>query len=266
VIMARQDETRPGPTGRGLNGVSSGDEYSVLSADADRDQLDRQRLKAAKHAEIAARYERSQKPRTWPGIFANKRLSELRALRGLRAAKGFSTIEVSEVIDDGGAVDTDGQTLGNVLNFTFAEYKELGHIAYREGRNRHPCTIRPVDANKSEIANYLKGLQRPRKAAAKRRKRAEEATRRERASDLDCRASAIWNVLTDKPRPVSQIMRDLKGGDAFRKPDGRPLTGNSLRKAILAKLKSRELADRVDITEVTEKHGKPMFLVCRRQA
>jgi hypothetical protein len=59
-------------------------------------------------------------------------------------------------------------------------------------------------------------------------------------------------------------MRDLRGGDAFRKPDGRPLTGNSLRKAILAKLKSRELADRIDITGVTEKHGKPMFLVKRR--
>jgi hypothetical protein len=37
--MVQKDETRPGPSGRGLNGVSSGDEHLKHSADADRDQL-----------------------------------------------------------------------------------------------------------------------------------------------------------------------------------------------------------------------------------
>jgi hypothetical protein len=37
--MVKKDDTRPGPTGRGLNGVSSGDEHLKHSADADRDQL-----------------------------------------------------------------------------------------------------------------------------------------------------------------------------------------------------------------------------------
>src|SRR4051794_33875474 len=37
--MVQKDETRPGPTGRGLNGVSSGDEQLEHSADANREQL-----------------------------------------------------------------------------------------------------------------------------------------------------------------------------------------------------------------------------------
>jgi hypothetical protein len=60
-------------------------------------------------------------------------------------------------------------------------------------------------------------------------------------------------------------MKDLKGSISFTKPDGKPLTKNSLRKAILAQLKKDDLKDRVDVIRITEKHGKPMFLVCRRR-
>lgn len=155
----------------------------------------------------------------------------------------------------------DGHDVGRIIEFTFADYR-----TYRRVDGRHPSTIRPVDATQSQIDDYLREFHRPRKREARRQRRAEEIAKRKLAGDLDCRSSAIWTVLTDIPRPISQIMRDLKRGDAFRKPDGKPLTGNSLRKAILAKFKSRELANWIDITSVPEKHGKMMFLVRRRQA
>lgn len=200
-------------------------------------------------------------PGTWPDIILDKRRRELRLLRRCWIDAGRSTLEIERAIADGGWPDSDGRHLGRIIDFTFADYQTYGRV---EGR--HPSTIRPIDATQTEIDDYLREFHRPRKREALRQRRAEQAAKRQLAGDLDCRSSAIWTVLTDKSRPLSQIMGDLRGGDAFRKPNDRPLTGNSLRKAILAKLKSRELADRIDITTVTEKHGKPMFLVRRRQS
>jgi hypothetical protein len=149
--------------------------------------------------------------------------------------------------------------LGQIIDFTFADYQTYGRLA-----GRHPSTIRPNNATQSQIDDYLQVIKRPRRREALRLHRAEQAAKRELAGDLDCRYSAIWTVLTDTPRSISQIMSDLKDCDAFRKPDRKPLIGNSLRKAILAKLKNRELADKIETTSIIEKHGKTMLLVRRR--
>jgi hypothetical protein len=193
---------------------------------------------------------------------ANKRLRELRTLRRLWTAAGRSTVEISEVIAAGGALDLDGWALGAMIGFTFADYKTHGRAD-----GRHPSEIRPIDATQEEIKSYLTDLHRPRKAAARRKRRAEEAASRAEAVDLDCRGSAIVTVLgRDKSRTVRELMTALARCRAFTTPDGKRLSGNSLRVGILRELKRPTLRALIEITTTLEKHGKAMLLIRRRRA
>jgi hypothetical protein len=198
-------------------------------------------------------------PNDWRTIQPNKRRRELRLLREMRLREGRAIDAIVEALRNDGYPYDDGSFVGELIGFTFDEYKALG-----KEDDQHPSTIRPCDAIKTEIDAYLKAYQRPKKREALRRRRHERAATRNLALELDSRSSAIWTVLSVSPRPVHQIMKDLEGSIAFRKPNGKPLIENSLRKAILAQLNKPDLKDRVHRTEGTEKHGKLMFLFCRR--
>jgi hypothetical protein len=59
-------------------------------------------------------------------------------------------------------------------------------------------------------------------------------------------------------------MHALKNHKAFRTPDGKALSGNSLRQAILRCLKSDALASKIDTATELGKHGKERLLIRRR--
>jgi stage V sporulation protein SpoVS len=260
--VPRQNEAPPVGTGQGLKRNSSGNERGKHSAEPDRDQRSKpesgdDRRKAAKHAEIAARYDRARGRRTWEEISPNKRMKELQVFRRLWTKAGRSTVKIDDAIKSGRALEMHGRALGAALNVTFADYK-----AYGQAEGRHPSTIRPRDATTPEIKAYLHALQLPRKAAARRKRRIEEAARRQQANDLDCRASAILAVTTLKPEPVSRFMKALARSRAFMTHDGkRFLTGNSLRQAIIRETKRTALKARIEITEKVEKHGRRMLMI-----
>jgi hypothetical protein len=191
-------------------------------------------------------------------------MSELNALKYLRAAAGQSVAEIDTAIITGDALELDGWELGRVLKFTFDEYRLLGSDTYGRRKARHVATIRPRDVTKSTIESHLKAVHRPGKRLARQKQRAAQAARRRQASDVDCRASAILTVLTDSWRSVKNLMGDLSRSAAFRSADGKRLTGNSLRQAVLRELKSR-LKDRIETLKTKEKHGREMLLVRLRQ-
>jgi hypothetical protein len=93
----------------------------------------------------------------------------------------------------------------------------------------HPRTIRPCDASRREVTEYLSAEQHRREAARLREKRRRQAAARE----FSCRASAVLAVLDpDHLQTVREIAAALAGCKAFERPDGRPLTADSLRRVI----------------------------------
>jgi hypothetical protein len=206
--------------------------------------------------------ESGKPPGDWPTILANKRRKELRFLRNYRVRNGGSIEAIVEALRYGGNPDLDGKTLGSVINFTFSEYQGCGQLA-----GRHFSTLRPVDATQAQIDEYLEVFHRPRKLEALRKRRAEKASRRKAAADLDCRHSAILEHLSDSYKTVAELMHALKHHRAFRAPDGKALIGNSLRRAILRCVKSDDLAQKIETDAEVEKHGKKRLLIrCRHDA
>jgi hypothetical protein len=86
---------------------------------------------------------------------------------------------------------------------------------------------------------------------------------RKGTEELDCRSSAIWSVLADKPQRISAIAMKLKSSKAFQ-INGRSPSLSSLRQAIRRELKKKPLNDRIGMTESTATNGRPSFLVCRK--
>ena len=172
---------------------------------------------------------------------------------------GQSTAEIDAVIAHGGAPEMNALEIDTIYGFRFVfdHYKAIGAAT-----ERHPSTLRPIDATKAEIDAYLKAFHRPRKAAAKRQRyaarRADEAARREAAADLDRRTSAISTVLTDdKWRSIAELMAALEHNLAFRRPNGKKfLTGDSLSKAIRRQLAKPDLAALIEITKTEGARGQ----------
>jgi hypothetical protein len=143
----------------------------------------------------------------------------------------------------------------------YARHRTIG------SRGRHPSTIRPYDATKTVIQDYLKAFHRPRKAKALRRKRVKAALRKaetaEYVRDLDCRTSALDAVITDNWKTIAQLMKELARCPAFRTAKRRLLKGHSLRVAIIRTLNTPALKARIEISERVEKHGNRMLIVRR---
>jgi hypothetical protein len=214
---------------------------------------------AARHAEIARHYDRVETATAWREVRSNLRMRECRVILRLWTEAGRPIDEITAVIAAGGELGLRGQEIGVVIGFTFADYKNYGAAV-----GRHPSTIRPVGTGAREIAAYLATVQAPRKAAALRQRRAQKAKMRETASDLDCRASAILTVATDRPEPVTTFMKALARCAAFRTPDGkRFLTGKELRQAITRETKKARLAALIEVTTVVGKYGKATLLIRR---
>jgi hypothetical protein len=188
----------------------------------------------ARKAEISRRYarRRNQSHRD-RHCRIGLRIAELNHLRAERKLNGDSVTQITNLLNsDGDIMELTGAQLGCTLNFTFDEYKAIGIR-----RGRHPSTIRPYDATKAMIRDYLKAHHRQRKAEARRRKRAEAAAQRANAvqhiADLDCRASALDAVVTNDWQAIAQLMKAVAHCPAFRTPKGRLLKGHSLRVAII---------------------------------
>ena len=200
---------------------------------------------------------------SWPEIRPNLRRAEVATLRRHRAAAGQSTASIDAAVASGRAYSLPDRALGDAVRFSFDEYRAIG-----EETHRHLATIRPCDATEREIAEHLKDVHRPARAkrAQQRRTkdRAEREARRNLAGDLDCRGSAVLAVTTDRGRTVAELMADLRRCAAFRAADGKQLTGNSLRQAILRELKKPALAAQVETRVTIERHGRPALLVRRR--
>jgi hypothetical protein len=199
----------------------------------------------------------------WPDIRPNLRRAEVATLRRHRAATGQPTASIDAAIADGRAYSLPDRALGDAVGFSFDEYSAVGQASHR-----HLSTIRPYDVTQAEIAEYLRALHRPRRAQRARQRRAaagaEQQTRRELAGDLDCRDSAVLAVTTDRWRTIAELMRDLRRSPAFRAPDGKQLTGNSLRRAITRTLRVPALVLKVETRTTIEKHGRPALLIRRR--
>jgi hypothetical protein len=175
----------------------------------------------ARKAEIARRYARRRRKHSRKGL----RIAELNHLRAERKLNGHTAIEITNLLNsDLDIMGLTGVQLGRALTFTFDEYKTIGIR-----RGRHPCTIRPCDATKTMIFDYLKAYHRPRKAEALRRKRVKAALSKAEAAeyvgDLDCRTSALEAVITGNWKTVAQLMNDLAHCAAFRTATGRLLKG-----------------------------------------
>jgi hypothetical protein len=187
----------------------------------------------------------------------------LNHLRAERKLNGHSVTEITNLLNsDGDIMELTGAQLGRTLNFTFDEYKAIGIR-----RGRHPSTIRPYDATKAMICDYLRALHRPRKAEARRRKRAEAAAQRanavEHIADLDCRASALDAVVTNDWQTIAQLMKAVGHCRAFRNARGKPLKGHSLRVAVIRTLNTSPLTPRIEKSKRVGKHGTHMLLVRR---
>jgi hypothetical protein len=211
---------------------------------------------------------RSDKPpNNWPTVFANKRRKELRVLRDIRVRDRTSTKEITEALRRDGNPELDAKLLGEIIHFTFSEYKAFGQkgqtLSYK--LIRHPSTISPCDATQDDMTKYLKEFHRPRKAEARRRRRAELASRRQMAADLDCRFSAVLTLLSHEYQTIGQLMTVLEDHKAFKMPNGKPLRDNSLRVAIHRCLQDDALVGQIDISSEMEKHGKTRLLIRRRQ-
>jgi hypothetical protein len=181
----------------------------------------------------------------------------------LRKSKGEPIGEIDNLLGMDELMDFTGRELGRMLEFTLAEYKELGAL-----RHRHPSQIRPSDANQWQVEAYLKEFQRPRKAARRRqlraKARADQAARRQAAADLDCRLSALATVVTDGWQTVAQLAAAVADCPAFQTSVGKPLVGDSVCRTI-RRLLPKLLAAQPDIEtkERTEKHGCKVILVRR---
>jgi hypothetical protein len=196
-------------------------------------------------------------------------MSELRALLRLRRGLYVPNRALDREIEhatNGDPLEYDGNLVGEQINFRFDEYKALGTQSLGRRKPRHPSTIRPCDASEDEVAEYLKRFHAPRKAKRKRERRAADQARHLLVEELDCRASAVFAVLTYGWKTVKQLMKALARGPAFRNGDGTGyLTGNSLRQAIIRVLDALEVERRVQIDRThRDRRGFPMLLARRR--
>ena len=108
---------------------------------------------------------------------------------------------------------------------------ELGRaVVLTFGEKWHLCirTIDCVDMPALEVRARYAERRRQLDRERKKRERATVAAARASSKELDVREEALLEVIGDRPRPVSELIKDIVGGRAWRRPDGRPLEGQSL--------------------------------------
>ena len=81
---------------------------------------------AARHAEIARRYDRAETAAAWREVRSNLRMRECRVILRLWTEAGRPIGEIADVIAAGGELGLNGYEIGAVIGFTFADYKSYG--------------------------------------------------------------------------------------------------------------------------------------------
>jgi hypothetical protein len=189
----------------------------------------------------------ARKPRR-PAPWSAMRKHELAQLREMLVEQGRSTEALDRAEQSGEAWK---RKLGAELNFSFEDYKAFGQF-----HGRHPSTIRPHDASAAKIRAHLAEVHRPRRAERERERRAKRQLMRSSAAEISTRSQAIVHVLAGAAagKTLAGLMADLAYCAAFYGPDGKRLTGNSLRKAIQRELD--KIAGQLRIELEAEKHGR----------
>jgi hypothetical protein len=200
------------------------------------------------HEPVAVKQVR--KPRRLPP-WKNMRKHEIEQLREVLFERCSPSEALDHAVQSGDAWKLSRRPLGVELQFRCDDYKAFGQT-YR----RHPSTIRPCDATEAEVEAYLAELDKPRRAGRERERRAKRLLLRSTAAEIGTRAQAIVHVLTGATagKTLAGLMADLAYCKAFRRPDGKHLTGPSLRKAIQREID--KIAGQLRIELEPEKHGR----------
>jgi hypothetical protein len=190
-------------------------------------------------------------------IRLEKQRKELRALARLRGVAKIDGVDHNRLYDD-------ALELGRDANVTALDYRQLKTVL-----GRFPV-FKPAGFSQEQAKALRDEINRPARAAAERKRKQAKAAAKvattQTVADLDCRASAIYMVLTDQPQTMVEIMDKVARSPAFRTANGNSLlTGHCLRVAILRELKKPALAGRVEIKRGRYKNGRPMMLIGRRQ-
>jgi hypothetical protein len=144
--------------------------------------------------------------------------------------------------------------LGEKLRLTVAEY-----LQFKKLTGSFPSAFIPAGLTKRGAKAIRDEFNRPERNADERKRKAAKAADRadcvQKVADLDCRASAVFTMLTDKWKPAHQLAKTLKHSPAFQ-----PLSGPSLKKAIQRVLDKLVASGRVEMTRDRSKNGLPMNL------
>jgi hypothetical protein len=183
----------------------------------------------------------------------------------LRTIRHFNGVPDNTEHIDRGRLYLDRELLGADVRATVEEY-----LQFKAKTKSFPSSFIPAGLDERQAKAIRDKVTRPARTAAEgKRKQAKAAAKvatGQTVADLDCRASAVYLVLTDQPQTMVEIMDKLAYAPAFRTADGKGLlTGGSLKKAIQRVLKEPSLAARVELKRDRLKNGRPMYLFRRRQ-
>lgn len=174
----------------------------------------------------------------WSNVKPMKVLSDLRCIFRARALAPISTAEIDNAIAS--AVGDEpwlmtGERLGQLIEFTFDEYRRCGRERLGRTMARHVSTIRPVDASPEEIRRYLVEFHKPARMIKARERRATKKAEREAINarfasidDITPRMRALHLVLTDKWISVRQAATKIRRSPAWKRPDGRMMELGSI--------------------------------------
>jgi hypothetical protein len=168
----------------------------------------------------------------------NTQNRQLRDLAGLRTGRDLSKREMESWLREQG-VDPEiqyysSEILGQLLNFTVQE-----DVVFKNSRGHFPGAFCPAKETSKQAQKRRHEYGKPHRAEQQRNRRIAMKARLASVTEIDCRASAVFTLLSPQWIDVAALMSGLGRSPAFRKVDGsRFLTKNSLRKAILRELES----------------------------
>jgi hypothetical protein len=198
---------------------------------------------------------------TKPEMLLRKQDNEIHILRTIRH---FNRVPDNTEHLDRGRLYLDREQLGADLRATVEEY-----LQFKAKEKRFPSSFIPGSLTERQAKAIQYKVNRPvRTAAESKRKQAKAAAKvaTRQTVAVDCRASAVYLVLTDQPQTMVEIMDKLACSPAFRTVDGSSLlTGGSLKKAIQRAFKEKALAARLEIKRDRLKNGRPLHLFWRRR-
>jgi hypothetical protein len=209
--------------------------------------------RAAKHAEIDARY-RAKRKKGWDAMPRHKQIAALRRgqllrLMAVRSVRIKTEAELEQMIAAAAGI-----------NWTMQKPVEIAHRLDITIEEKWYFDLRnfPSIATKEEEAAYLRTARKASGAEYQRLKRQQTKINRmettKMVSDLSVRDEVIHQMLKAHRRWVTirWMMRKVEGLAAFKRPDGKALRGASL------KTRVHEACNRLVAAELVDKKRKSM--------